>query len=223
MEAKLKNRPDFIPQIEYISIDLLESNTGQYSRIDEYTNKQVGLGSNPRWIRDARYVALKKSLTDDPEYLLYHPLEIFTLSHIKGKEGKYIVVGGNQRLQACKELGFTEIPCIIFLPDTPFEKLRSYAIKSNLEYGQNDWDILANEWDSAELQEWGMELDYFAGMPDDVDIDNLFEEADNTKEDTADKADVISIEIPTELADKMQDIKAAIEVTLEEWPGCKIK
>ena len=163
MTAAMKDRPDFIPKIEYISIDLLEPNEGQYSKIDEETNRQVGLGRNPRWIRDKRYEALKKSITDDPEYLLYNPLEVFTLSHIKGKDGKYIVVGGNQRLQACKDLGFTEVPCVVFLPDTPFEKLRAYAIKSNESYGQNDYDILANgEWNTDELTEWGMELDYIA-------------------------------------------------------------
>lgn len=59
--AVLKGDPEFIPQIQRISIDLLEENTGQYSRIDEETNKQVGLGSNPRWIRDARYDALKRA------------------------------------------------------------------------------------------------------------------------------------------------------------------
>lgn len=217
--AVLKGDPEFIPQIQRIGIDLLEENTGQYSRIDEETNKQVGLGSNPRWIRDARYDALKKSITDDPEYLLYHPLEIFTLSHIKGNEGKYIVVGGNQRFKACKELGFTEVPCIVFLPDTPFEKLRAYAIKSNLEYGQNDWDLLANgEWNTDELQDFGMELDYIA--PPTGDVDDFFSEADDAKE-PSEKADVITVEVPKEWADNMEDIKAALKVTLEEWEGRK--
>lgn len=158
----IKDRPDFIPKIEHIEIELLEPNEGQYSRIDEETNKQVGLPRNPRWIRDTRYDALKRSITDDPEYLLYNPLEVFTLSHIKGKEGKYVVVGGNQRLQACKDLGFTKVPCVVFLPDTPFAKLRAYAIKSNEGFGQNDYDILSSEWDTEELQSFGMELDYIA-------------------------------------------------------------
>ena len=219
--AALKDRPDFIPKIEYISIDLLEPNEGQYSRIDEETNRQVGLGRNPRWIRDKRYESLKKSITDDPEYLLYNPLEIFTLSHIKGKDGKYIVVGGNQRLQACKDLGFTEVPCIVFLPDTSFEKLRAYAIKSNEAYGQNDWDLLSgNEWNQDELEDWGMELDYIA-PPSDADIDELFEDAGTPKE--KDETLVIQIEVPTGFEDNIEDIKAAIKVTLEEWDGCKVK
>ena len=188
----MKDRPDFIPKIEYISVDLLEPNEGQYSNIDEATNKQVGLGRNPRWIRDSRFESLKKSITDDPEYLLYNPLEIFTLSHIKGKDGKYIVVGGNQRLAACKELGFEEVPCVVFLPDTPFEKLRAYAIKSNEAYGQNDYDVLSgNEWNLEELQGWGMELDYVAPGEgdnwDDMDDPEANKDGEGDKEKLDDK------------------------------------
>lgn len=222
MTAEIQGHPDFIPKIEYVDISLLEPNEGQYSKIDEHTNRQVGLGSNPRWIRDTRYEALKKSITDDPEYMLYHPLEIFTLSHIKGKDGKYIIVGGNQRYQACKELGWEQIPCIVFLPDTPFEKLRAYAIKSNEAYGQNDYDILSgNEWNQDELQDWGMELDFYTPA-DDVDIDNLFEDSPEKKKDTGVNIS-LTIEIPAQYEDKLEDIREAIKITLEEWDGCKIK
>ena len=37
-------------------------------------------------------------------------------------------------------------------------KLREYAIKDNNGFGEDDWDILANEWDAEELTDWGMEL-----------------------------------------------------------------
>lgn len=223
MTAALKDAPDFIPKIQYIKIDLLEQNDGQYSKIDEETNRQVGLGRNPRWIRDTRYEALKKSISDDPEYLLYNPLEVFTLSHIKEKDGKYIVIGGNQRLAACRELGFTEIPCVVFLPDTPMEKLRAYAIKSNEAYGQNDWDILANgEWNTDELQDWGMEIDGLSHWSegDESAVDALFE--DSTKSSKEDDT-VITISVPESLTDRVEDIRSAIEITVEEWPGCKIK
>lgn len=189
MTAVIKGREDFIPKIELISIDLLEPNEGQLSQIDEETNKQIGIPRNPRWIRDTRYEALKKSITDDPEYLLYHPLEVYTLSHIKGKDGKYIVLGGNQRLAACKELGFKEIPSIVFLPDTPTAKLRGYVIKSNLEYGQNDWDLLSSEWETEELQGWGMELDYVAPGEGDNWDDMDDPEANKDGEDDKEKLD----------------------------------
>ena len=57
------------------------------------------------------------------------------------------------------------VPCKVLPADTPVAKLREYAIKDNNGFGEDDWDILANEWDAEELQEWGMEL------PMDWDVD----------------------------------------------------
>ena len=217
MRVVLENHPDFIPKIELIDIALLEENEGQSSKINEDTNRQEGLGRNPRWIRDARYEALKQSIIDDPEYMLYHPLEIFTLSHIKGKDGKYIVVGGNQRLKACQELGLTEVPCIVFLPDTPFEKLRAYAIKSNEAYGQNDWDILANgEWNTDELEQWGMELDFLAPGGGDS-WDELPEvEGDPEAPDLA-RPFIISVEVDKSEKDNLDTITQLIEQAIAEY------
>ena len=57
------------------------------------------------------------------------------------------------------------VPCKVLPADTPVAKLREYAIKDNNGFGEDDWDILANEWDAQELQDWGMEL------PMDWDVD----------------------------------------------------
>lgn len=61
------------------------------------------------------------------------------------------------RLRALRELGYAEAPCKVLDPATPMEKLREYTIKDNEGFGQNDFDILANEWDGEELSGWGME------------------------------------------------------------------
>ena len=157
VSAKFKDNPDFVPQVRYIRLPLIEPNDGQLSKYDPDSGEQVGLPKNPRWIRDVRYEALKKSITDDPEYLNYNPLKVFPLDGI-GLPGRFMVVDGNHRRQACSDLGFEEVPCMVFLPDTPMEKLRAYAIKGNLEFAQNDWDALANEWDSSELESFGLEI-----------------------------------------------------------------
>ncbi len=159
-----------------IPIDLIEINEGQLSQIDAGTNKQIGLPRNPRWIRDARFEALKKSIEDAPEMLDIREIVVYTLSSIRGKNGKYIAIGGNMRLRACQELGYKDIPCKVLDPETPMEKLREYAIKDNEAFGQNDYDILANDWDGDELQSWGMELDYLsAGSVDFGNVDDLDE------------------------------------------------
>ena len=73
-------------------------------------------------------------------------------------EGRYIVVCGNLRLRACKELGYKELPCKILNPETDVKKLREYATKDNVSFGENDVDVMINEWDKSELQDWGVEF-----------------------------------------------------------------
>jgi hypothetical protein len=98
------------------------------------------------------------------------------------------------------------------------EKLREIVIKDNGAFGSWDYDMLANEWDDLPLSDWGVPAWKMA----DVDlsaVDALFEEAGPGKE----KAITITITIPKSYEDKVTDIEEAIDVTLEEWPGCAIK
>ena len=123
-----------------IDISLLELNEGQLP----------GLPKNPRWIKDERYAALKKSIEDAPEMLEARTLLVYPLDN-----GHYIVIGGNMRLRACRELGLKELPCYVFKKDTPVKKLQEYTIKDNVEFGNVDWELIANEWDTGDLADWG--------------------------------------------------------------------
>lgn len=125
-----------------IKIEFLESNEGQVK----------GLPKNPRFIKDDRFNALVKSIKDDPEMLELRELLVYP------HKNKYVIIGGNMRFRAAVELGFTELPCKVLSRDTPKEKLRAYTVKDNVAFGQNDFDILANEWDESELLDWGMEV-----------------------------------------------------------------
>lgn len=198
-------------EIRNIRMSLLELNEGQ----------MYGLPKNPRWIRDARYEALKKSIQDAPEMLELRELLVYPLDDVDGHKGKFIIIGGNMRYRACLELGYQEIPCKVIPLETPVQKLREYVIKDNEGFGQNDWDLLASEWDTDELQGFGMELDYIA--PPTGDVEDFFDEVENTRERDANAAEVITVEVPREFADNLEDIKAALAVTLEEWEGCKVK
>ena len=127
---------------QLIQISKLEVNKGQIE----------GLPQNPRFIRDTRFEQLKKSIEDAPEMLNLR--ELIVMPHGK----KYVVIGGNMRLRACTDLGYKELPCKVLPADTPPEKLREYAIKDNNGFGQDDWDLLVNEWDDVELGSWGVEF-----------------------------------------------------------------
>ena len=127
-----------------IQTKLIEANKGQVK----------GLPKNPRAIRKPAFDKLKKSIQSFPEMLELRELIVYPLN------GKYITIGGNMRLKACQALGIDEIPCKVLAEDTPIERLREIAIKDNVASGEDDWDLLANEWDSAELEEWGMILPF---------------------------------------------------------------
>lgn len=130
-------------EITILAISLLDFNKGQLN----------GLPKNPRFFRDYRYEAMKKSIKESPEMLELRELIVFPYP-----EGRYIVVCGNLRLRACKELGYTELPCKILNSDTEVRKLREYATKDNVNFGENDLDVMLNEWDKTELVDWGVEF-----------------------------------------------------------------
>ena len=155
-----------------LDISLLEVNKGQL----------YGLPKNPRFIKDDRYLALKKSIEEAPEMLSIREIVVYPLEN-----GHYVAIGGNMRLRACQEIGYKELPCKILPLETPVAKLREYTIKDNIAFGSNDWDVIANEWDTEELSEWGMELPDFA-------VDDTPIEPEENKDETQYSR---NIEIPT--------------------------
>ncbi len=110
---------------------------------------------NPRVIKDHKFDKLLKSLKDFPEMLEKRPLVCFT-----DTDGKYVVLGGNMRLKASKELGFKELP-IILADDWTEEKKNEFLIKDNVGYGEWNWDELKVDWDIEKLEEWGMDIPDF--------------------------------------------------------------
>lgn len=111
-----------------------------------------GVPKNPRVIRDQKFRLLKKSIEEDPEMLGLREILLYPY------QGKNIIIGGNMRYQALKDLGYTTA-IVKFLPaDFTAEKLRSIVIKDNSGFGEWNWDDLANEWEAAQLADWGVDV-----------------------------------------------------------------
>lgn len=128
--------------IQDIKPSLLKPNSGQ---ID-------GVPKNPRFIKDDKFKKLVKSIIDNPEMLKIR--EVVAVD--TGNE--LVVVGGNMRVRAAIEAGISDIPVKILPKEMTVEQIKAFIIKDNVPYGDNDWDLLANEWDAEELEDWGMEL-----------------------------------------------------------------
>ena len=115
---------------------------------------------NPRTIKDDRFEKLKKSIEDFPDMLNKRPLVCFT-----DTDGKYVVLGGNMRLKAAKDLGLKELP-IILADEWTEEQKAEFLIKDNVGFGEWEWQQLATDWDNQKLEEWGLEVPQFAAEVD---------------------------------------------------------
>ena len=217
-----------ISQNPFIAKDELLVKMGFREMIDItkllYNEGQIdGVPKNPRYLKESEHDKLVKSLADSPEFLEYKPLMVYAL-----EDGTYVTICGNMRLRVANELriggntNFDKLPCLILKADTPIQKIKEYAIKDNVQAGNWDWDELANgEWETDDLQDWGVDCSFLNTDENDTDIDELFEDAQNTESKVKDIK--LSVHIPQELEDKVDEIKEIIKSAVSEYNGVEIK
>jgi len=127
--------------------------------------------NNPRVIKDHKFEKLKKSISEFPKMMELRPMVI---------NEDNIVLGGNMRLKALKDLGYKEVPeeWVKRASDLTEEETRRFIIADNVGFGEHDWEMLANEWDTEELEDWGLE-----GFPFEEVTELEAEEDDYTEPD----------------------------------------
>ena len=145
-------------ELTRIRLTDLELNRGQVE----------GLPSNPReWTR-GDLDKLKKSIEETPELLEARGLIVWP------HNGKYVIMGGNMRFSALREMNAKDAPCYVLPEDTSIEKLKEIVIKDNGVFGAWDMDMIANEWDSLPIVDWG--------MPQAVDVEKEIEKIKKDEE-----------------------------------------
>ena len=107
--------------------------------------------NNPRIIKDDKFKKLVKSIQDFPKMMELRPMVI---------NADNIVLGGNMRLKALKELGYKEIPdtWVKRADELTEDEQRRFIISDNVGFGEHDWEVLKSEWDVQELEEWGLDI-----------------------------------------------------------------
>lgn len=137
---------------------------------------------NPRTIKDDKFQKLVKSIREFPKMMELRPL-------VTDDAG--VVLGGNQRLKALQELGYKEIPreWVKRASDLTPEEQKRFVIADNVSFGENDWDVLKEDYPLEQLEEWGMDIPDFTDpgtleedeyeIPDEIETDivasDLFE------------------------------------------------
>lgn len=110
---------------------------------------------NPRLVKDEKFKKLVKSIQDFPQMMELRPIVI---------DNQNMILGGNMRFRALQELGMKDVPdnWIKKADELTEEQKKEFIIKDNIGYGEWDWEILANEWSQADLEEWGLDVPEFA-------------------------------------------------------------
>ena len=146
--------------------------------MDEEKDKNMKLSqikpnpNNPRLVKDDKFSKLVESLKSFGEKMM--PLRPMVIDE------NNILLGGNMRYKALKELGYKEVPdsWVKQVLDLTEEEKKEFIIKDNVGFGAWDWDALANEWDTDDLEAWGLEvwgtetenIDY--SLLDDTDLED---------------------------------------------------
>ncbi len=102
---------------------------------------------NPRFIRDEKFIALVQSIRDFPEMADIREIVV---------NKDMVILGGNMRFKAMKEAGWTEVP--IRIVDLTPEQEREFIVKDNISGGEWNFEMLSNEYEAFELEEWGLDL-----------------------------------------------------------------
>ena len=112
------------------------------------------LDRNPRTIRDDDFKKLVQSIEANPDYFEARPLIL------SDRTGELVIIAGNQRYRAAKELKLKEVPTFL-IKDLTEEIEKEIIIRDNVSNGEWDFDLLANEWDVDQLEDWGLDIPSF--------------------------------------------------------------
>jgi len=162
--------------------------------------------NNPRLVKDDKFFKLVKSIKEFPEMLKIRPIVV---------NDDLIVLGGNMRLKACKEAGLNEVP-VIQASELTAEQQREFIVKDNVGFGEWDWDILANEWDSTDLDNWG--LDSWQNI-DDIETSNEFSLPSGDKEPFQQMTFTLADEQAEQIKNAIADVKLTDEYKYCETMG----
>jgi len=174
--------------------------------------------NNPRLIKDDKFKKLVTSLRDFPEMMEKRPMVCVT-----DTDGKLYPLGGNMRLRALQELKYKEIPdnWVMLADEWSEEKRKEFTIKDNVSFGEFDWDTLANEWDAAELAEWGVDIPNFEKI-DNLKEGDVFEDLGVKQSVQVLPKNEYIIIIAPEDSDEWAELKTIFKCETVRSGGCKI-
>lgn len=156
--------------------------------------------NNPRVIKNDKFKKLVTSIEEFPEMLKLRPIVV---------DENMIVLGGNMRLKASKDAGLKEVWIEIAEGFTEEQK-KEFIVKDNVGFGEWEWDMLANEWNSVQLADWGLDV-----WQNEDDVEDI-EEVINFNED-------VNFIIKCQNLEELEELKDNLKVTGTKTSYSKFK
>lgn len=196
----MKKNMQILARTEKLNIKDLRNNVGQL--------KDKGIPANPRRIDKVAYNKLKTSLFEKDLN------EIKELLVIPYNNDTYVVLSGNMRLKAYKELDYMHVKCKIIDPNVDKQTLQKIIITENTNFGQWDDDLLGNEWEPELLDAWGYNLPEL-DMSEFEDDKSLYDNAEELKNKFALKVSGKNQDEIMSLLNELQDRGFEVELRNE--------
>ena len=165
-------------------------------------NKLKPATYNPRQINKRQFNDLKVSIE---KFGLIDPIII---------NKDFTVIGGHQRLKICEILKFKKVPCVVLELDKDQEK--ELNIRLNKSGGAFDMDILANEFEIEDLNNWG-----FSDLELGLKSFDFEEEEFNEFENEGD-VDKVKIELSMNI-DTYKEIETELNKIITKFSDIKCK
>lgn len=125
-----------------IKLGRLELNKGQVH----------GLPANPRKWAKGDVASLAKSMEDTPELAEARGAIVYPVGSV------FVVLGGNMRVEAARQLGWQDLMCAVLPETTPVETLKAIVLKDNSSFGAWDVNLLKADWGEFEFMDIGIKL-----------------------------------------------------------------
>lgn len=161
---------------------------------------------NPRIIKDYKFSKLVNSIREFPQMLKLRPIVV---------NNQNVILGGNMRYKASIEAGLKEV-YIVQADELSDEQQKEFIIKDNVGFGEWDWDLLGNQFDFEQLEEWGLDT-----------IKHDWEDLDYIDEDV-EAPNLETNKIVITITDEYLDVKEKLTNELKDWItenylGCEVK
>lgn len=198
--------------------------------------------SNPRVIKDYKFHKLVKSLLVLPQMMELRPIvvnnenvvlggnmRLKALQHIASlteadrlkimqSADNYNQKSEEEKVQICEfwhKFSVSKSILVCIADSLTDAEQREFIVKDNAAFGEWDWDLLANEWDTDELNDWGIDT-----------VSTNWEQLERIEsdDDYIEKDDKITIKIPKDYDEETREqIKQVIRDSIKDYDKCTIE